>query len=395
MLGKNNLIILGFVFLLSFNLVSALEGFESNNLLLKLSLKEGDESIKSINLMSDKTEKVSLEVLEIPGVVLEESSIELKAGTSNDVKVYFQSEGIRPGVYVGNIKLSDSEKVHFIPVIFEVESKSLFFDVNLDIPPHYSEISSGEKIVAQVKVFDLVAGGGIQQGLGAVSVDIEYLLFDSKGNLMSSESDSIIVNKQAQVTKSVTFPEKTASGDYVFAAIVKYGESVGSSSQIFSVKSPSQGLDGFSFGNSSLLAFMGLVALFFIGLILLFIYLIHDRDKLILDLQKYNKNEFARQRDLILAQSKLVKSKKGVNKKEVDKEVRAKIREIKNNQNERVRELKVLRNKGDSKGMEQKIKEWKIKGYNVSPLEYKLKGLSADEMKKIMEKWKKQGYKIK
>ena len=49
------------------------------------------------------------------------------------------------GIYVGNIAISDGREKQDIPVVLEVETEDVFFDINLEIPPNYKEIKKGEK----------------------------------------------------------------------------------------------------------------------------------------------------------------------------------------------------------------------------------------------------------
>ena len=72
---------------------------------------------------------------------------------------------------------------------------------------------------------------------------------------------------------------------------------------------------------------------------------------------------------------------------------------MKKKQNERLRKLEKMKKSGDTVFMKNKIEEWKRKGYNTLPLEYRMKGLGAQEMRRIMDKWKSkyktEGYKNK
>ena len=123
--------------------------------------------------------------------------------------------------------------------------------------------------------------------------------------------------------------------------------------------------------------------------LLFFVYIIHDRDRLVLELRNHNHSELSRHKALLIHQARIVKRKKRVNKKKIDKEVKEKIKKLKEKHKERIKEFKRLKEKGEVNAMRSKLNEWKKKKYNVEDLDYKLKGLSKDEMKKIMNKWKK------
>jgi len=52
-----------------------------------------------------------------------------------------------------------------------------------------------------------------------------------------------------------------------------------------------------------------------------------------------------------------------------------------------------LKNSGNVSEMKRKVKEWEGRGFNVSGLKYKLKGMRVKDMKKLMNVWKRKGYK--
>ena len=137
------------------------------------------------------------------------------------------------------------------------------------------------------------------------------------------------------------------------------------------------------------------IVIFFLGIIFLFIYLIRDRDKLVLELRRYNSLELRKQRELLLAQEKTITKKKLGIRGEVRKEVKEKVNKLKSRHRQRIKEFRKLKKKGDTKKMQRRLNEWKEAGYNTLVLESKLKGLHTGEMKNLMNKWKKQGYRTK
>jgi hypothetical protein len=130
--------------------------------------------------------------------------------------------------------------------------------------------------------------------------------------------------------------------------------------------------------------------------------MIHDRDKMFVELKRINSEELEKQRQFLAKQqevilSRRVRERKGVKrkfvladvKKEIRKEVKQKIKSLREKHRKRVREYGELRKKGDLGEMKRKLSEWKAKGYNTLPLDYKLRDLTSGEMKEIMGKWKK------
>jgi hypothetical protein len=381
--------------LISICLASA--SFNVDNLLLKISSRVGQSTSQPIVISSDSGGQFSLEVIGLKGISLDATNFALLAGERKQVMVNFNSVGIEPGVYAGSIKISGPDKIYYLPVMFELESEDVFFDANLDIPSEYSEIAPGEKVVAQIKIFDL-SSGGTSNGVGTQSINLEYRISDNLGNVIVSETESVVVSRENQITKTISFPKTAKEGDYFFSVIVKYKSSVGASSQLFRVKKASlSDLSGES--NLRFFVILGAIVIFFLIMILFFIYIMKDRDKFIVEMKKYNAWELKKQEEFLSAQARTVSRKKGVKAGEIQREIEQKISELREKQAARVEELKKLKRKGNVKEMKARVSEWKKKGYNTLTLDYKLKGLNVKEMKQIMDKWKKkyktEGYKKK
>src|SRR5205823_1814544 len=117
--------------------------------------------------------------------------------------------------------------------VFEVESKDVFFDSNLEIPVKYSDISPGDNMVVQLNVFDLFSG--TKTGLNSSSVDVEYTIHDLDGNKIISEHETLVVDNQISITKTMQFPKTIKTGQYVLSVVLNYRSSVGISSELFTI----------------------------------------------------------------------------------------------------------------------------------------------------------------
>ena len=363
------------------------DDFEVDSLLLKISVQEGDFVEKQISISSEEGGEFSLFVRNVIGVSLSEDNFFLQPGEIRKVDVLFDSDIVDPGVYVGHIEVVGSRESALMPIIFEVESLDVFFDVNLDIPPKYSDVAPGGKVIAQSKVFDLV-------GVGSSTIDMEYYLKSIEGDILISKSESIAISGQTQITKTLSLPKEVKEGNYVFIAIVKYKSSVGSSSHVLRIVGEEKDYFG---GLNYVVLTLGIIVLFFFGVILLFVYFVRSRDKLVLELKRQNALELRRQKTLLMAQEKISRLKKLGNRREIAKEVKEKIKVLKREQKKKVSKFKELQKKGNVSEMKRKLSKWKREGYNVSGLGYKIKGMSTKDMKKVMEEWKKkyktEGYK--
>ncbi|MBS3070830.1 hypothetical protein J4407_00830 [Candidatus Pacearchaeota archaeon] len=389
---KRGVLLVVAIFLV-FSLIFLISGkIETKSVLLKYTLNKDSVQTKYISISSDEGGEIDLSVNGIEkGVILDHDSIVLEEGEEKQVEVLFDTNSVSEGVYVGNIKLMGNGEEKIIPVIFEVESEDVFFDSNLEIPSRYSNIAPGGTMTLQINVFDLLAGGGLQEGLGTSSVDVEYKVHDIYGNTIISENENFVVDDKILITKTISFPRDIKTDQYVFSATVRYFSSVGTTTGVFTIsKSQQSGSGTFNFngGVSDSTVLILFAAFVFLVLILFFVYIIRDRDKLVLELRELNSQELERHKIFLMEQAKFIGTKKGINKVEIQKEVKNNIQKIKEKQKERVDELKKLKKEGNIEEMKRKVEEWKRKGYNTMLLEYKLKGLSTKEMKEIMNKWK-------
>jgi hypothetical protein len=371
-------------------------GLETSQVLLKVSLGKGGVTSRNIGFSTDKGGEVRLEILGVPGVSLDEDLYVVGIDERKDVKIVFDSSGLEPGAYVGKVKISGGGETLFIPIVFEVESEDVFYDVNLEIPPQYNIIEPGGKLFVQLKFFDL-ASGGTTDGLGASTVNTEYILYSFDGEVISTETESFIVDKQTSTTKTISLPRDIGEGDYVFVAIARYSSSVGISTQLFSVsRNGGQVFESPPLNdNVSWNFFIVLVIFvaFFMGLVSLFVYLIHDRDKLFMELKRHNSLELKKQREFLAAQGRVLKFKRAGHPKDIKKEIKEKVGVLKKKQRDRVKEFRKLGKEGNTKTMLKKLRKWEGEGYKTSRIEFKLKETSVKDMKEIMDKWRAEGYK--
>jgi len=384
---KTLLVLFSLIFVISLVVASV----ETNTILLKISLKQGDVVERGFNLFSLDGGPVSLEPVNLLGVSIKEDSIVLFPSESKTSNVHFDSSNLTPGIYSGHILIKSEDGSSKLPVLFEVESPDVLFDADLNIPPAYSEIDSGEKLLVQIKFFDLTFG---TDGLGFKEVNLEYRIHSDDGALILLDQENSIINHDTGLTKSLILPKDLEEGNYFASVIIKYQSSVGVSSAVFSVSQK----EGFlEFENSNDFSIIGLIIVLVLAVLFLFIYLLRDRDKIFIKLRRQNALELKEQRDFLLMQQKQLLKNKKVPIKIVKKEVKEKVIQLKKKQKERFENVKKsIKSKKSKKGIKdlrEKIKPWKAKGYNTLLLESKLKGLNGSEMKTLMEKWKKKGYK--
>jgi len=338
------------VLLFSFGLVAA-QSFDVSSLLLKVAVESGDSLQKQVNINARSSGDYRASTVGLEGVSVSDSEFYLNEGENRAIQVNFNSLGLEPGVRVGSLRVSGPGEVINVPLIFEIESEDLFFDINLNIPPQYTDVEPGGKLVAQLKIFDLVSGG-IENGLGATAVNVEYLIIDLEGEVISSEQESVVVEGQTQISKTISFPESIEKGSYVFVAVVRYASSVGTSSFIFNIKEEGLFFEDVGFGERDVdfnfLVAVIAVLIFFLGLIIVFVYLLRDRDKMFSGLRKYHDWETKKHSELLKRQIKEASKVKGASSAKI------RVEKLRVQQRKREGEFARLRKLGDIKSMERK-----------------------------------------
>ncbi len=370
--------------LLSF--AGAVDSFGVNSVLIKISLHQGETVVKTVTVSAITSGSFEASVEELSGVTLSSTRFSLNPSESKDLVLNVDGNTLEPGVYVGHILLKNTQEELKIPIVIEVESPDVFFDLNLDIPPQYSEVAPGSRFIVEIKIFDLT-GFKAAGSLGPSPVTLNYELRGINGEILSIETENVIVDKQAQITKTFILPSTLREGDYFFTATARHKTSLGSASSFLAVRSPL--LSSSSLFTPEFIVLLVAFAIFFLIIVAFIVYLVRDRNKLFAELYHYNASEFKRHEALLGEQAKVLEQR-GMERGKIQKEVNARLGKLKLSQEKRVEQLKKLEQKGNAKEMQRKLKLWKKEGYSTIGLEHKLTGLSQKDMKRIMSGWKKQ-----
>jgi len=254
------------VLIISINLVFALndKSFETNTLIIKSSVKKGESTSNPISILNHKEQKFSLEhSSENNFISLDSGSFTLNGEEGVTFNVISRSEGLSEGVYSGKVLIKGEDEGISVPVILEVESGSLSFDVSSEISPRFLQISPGGYSYVDLVVYNLNSENR--------GVSLEYGIKDLNGKTIVSEEQILDVKTRVQLTKNLLIPQDTRDGDYVFYAYAVDLDTgaTGVSSSLFGISSeiltsPDEGSNS---GN-----YLG--AAFFIILVLILSFLI-------------------------------------------------------------------------------------------------------------------------
>ena len=168
---------------------------------------------------------LSVEALEDFILITKDSfSLNTNEETVIDLRVF---AGKEPGLYTGSILIQANGLKRKIPIILEIITEKVLFDVKLDLPLKYREIQQGENLKAQISLFSM---GTAKK----VDVILHYLIKDLTNNLIAEESETFAVENQVSFTKTF-YTEDLVPGSYVVAIEARYADSFAVSSDTFKV----------------------------------------------------------------------------------------------------------------------------------------------------------------
>ena len=213
--------------------------FSIDKTILKVVLKQGQTKAETFSIKNTGTTifdvkafltdigrfKVSPEANEITTTLQpnEEKAIEI---------VFKALENEKPDIYPAKIKLKGLSIEKEVDTVIEVDSAQPLFDVDVNILPESKKVFPGEELLLEVNLFNV-------RGFGRVDVTVEYAIKDFKGNIVASEHETLAVETQAKFTRALLVPSYLTPENYVALVKVTYGDSVGTSSDVFEVKAKS------------------------------------------------------------------------------------------------------------------------------------------------------------
>ncbi len=378
-------IVIGVIILIlyfSSNLFEADKNFETDSVLLKLNTGQDQIFSKSLKIKNlDEIQRdFEIRIQDLDFVSVYEKEFNLISGEEKIVNLNFNIFGQSPRVYLGVLSVVSGKEVLEIPIILEIESESILFDSNLNVPLEYSKVYPGGELVIENKLFNL-------ENIGLSSVSVDYLLKDFKGKTIFSEEQRISFETQHLNRKIISIPSDLDIGNYVFIAKIKHGESVGTSVYFFKITDKK-----YEFVGNISYAWIAFVLLLIV--IVFILYNVRQRDKFLLELGRQHKEQLRRESERLRSKSggllRLKPSKRKEKLKEFRREKKLRVRAIQGIYKERVKTVKKLKKQKKSNQIKNKISSWKKQGYNVN--EFSIKRAKPKSLKKTAKDFKKEGY---
>jgi len=369
--------------------------FEVDRLFLKTVLEVGGSTKTNLHILNNAPNfpEFSTKVNEIEEFVfISEEDFILNVGDEKIVDIQISTlNDTDPGVYLGNIEVSSGGLVKQVPVSLEIHTPEILFSSNINFIPSGTDFLPGQKLNAEIRIFNLA-------NLGRSNVQLIYFVKDFSGRTIVSESEEVTVEGGSlSISKTLDLPSNLRLGDYVFIVLTKYNGSVGTSSKIFKIVEPTDTAPA-GFESRTLLIIVFVFGFFFLVFMILLIYSIFYRDRLLKELQKQYKSELRRQKELIKVGEKQAYAKlKGIAEKkayrvEAEQVARQRMAALKDVQKKRVREFNKIKRTKKISELKKQMEKWKKQGYDTGVLEKRFKLPSVSSVRKKISKWKKQGY---
>ncbi|MDI6826307.1 MAG: hypothetical protein QMD36_03915 [Candidatus Aenigmarchaeota archaeon] len=158
-----------------------------------------------------------------------EYEFELDLNETKEVGInFFAKKDQEPGVYPGKIVFTGGPIERIVLIVVEVESEKPLFDVKVEVLPEYRIVYPGDKVLAQLTIYNLGR-------IGRVDVNVEYGVKDLSGSVIISGNEILAVETQVSVVKTINLPSTIKPDDYVFYSVVNYNHVIGTGSDMFRV----------------------------------------------------------------------------------------------------------------------------------------------------------------
>ncbi len=348
------------------------------------------EAISVIELMNydDVEHTFSLELKGLEGIAnLSQSGFLLGPNEATEVQINFKGVSNNSESHVGKLVIKNSFFVKEIFFVIIFEDISSDFVVIQQGTPKYSDVSPGERLGVDIKLYDLSSNIFLKE----LNMNYEIKNFDDEVILSSEEK--VILEKQYAFSKYFEMPEDISYGSYVLITSSEYQGVETISAYIFEIDKKRVTFipEDFEF-------FIILIFVFILVILFLFFYFIKTRDSLLFQLKKQQSEELKGNLKL------LSKSEKEIKKTKRDKKKSEKIKKIKEAKKRVTKKLKkkhekekkelkkITKKKAKKDYINKKLKEWKKQGYKLPWAKQEVEKISGKRVNKKIQEWKKQGF---
>lgn len=158
-----------------------------------------------------------------------ETKFTLEKGENKTVLVEFVAlPSTLPDLYTGKIIVDGREMVKEVLIYIEVDSEGALFDVRVAIPEPYLLVYPGNRLIADVYLFNV-------EYVGLADVIVDYFMKDFDGEVFYLGRDSMAVDDELSYVKKFAIPRDANIANYVLFATVTYDNKIGLGSSNFEI----------------------------------------------------------------------------------------------------------------------------------------------------------------
>lgn len=204
---------------------------------LKAALKQGEtllDYLKISNTGETVLEfNITVEGLE-GNVMVSEDSFALNTSESKTLSVAFTiEEDGYTDIYTGKLIIKAGGLTKTVLLIMEIRARKPLFDIYVNLDELPLEVMPGDLVEADILLYNF-------GDLMPVDVILYYSLRDSDGNDILHKYDTLAVEEQKLVKRTVRVPSDLMPGLYLFYARLEYGNETAASSGLIRVIQPEE-----------------------------------------------------------------------------------------------------------------------------------------------------------
>lgn len=203
---------------------------------LKVRLRQGQTKKKSFKIINDGARSLEIVVdfsqlgeFFVPTDEIPKRIIRLVLGPGEERVIqptFFAKDGTAPDVYLKGIIVRSKNLNKELPVIIEVSSRKILFDISVEILEEYKEILPGDKLRAKITI---VKVGRVVKA----DVSVKMAVKDFAGNQILESSRIVTTESSAVFTEELTIPKEIALGRYILITTAAYGGKIAVASDTF------------------------------------------------------------------------------------------------------------------------------------------------------------------
>jgi hypothetical protein len=203
---------------------------------ITVSLKPGETKSNYVIITNIADKKIRVNVSNTwleDFIKVSETSFDLEVGETKVIIIdFFAREEKIPDVYIGKLIFQSGSTKKEILIAIEIESKQSLFDAKLEINEQYSQTYPGNKVLADIILYNLAS-------TGKIPVTVDYVIKNEKGKVIYTETEILDVETQTRFSREFKIPEGTPYGRYILSMQAEYNGKMAISSDWFSVVEPS------------------------------------------------------------------------------------------------------------------------------------------------------------